>query len=128
MSRSRGHRPADGCGRVLASAWPLAALVPGPRAGSGVLELVSIVGLESAPADQAAGQADQPVVEVAAAFVADGQALEGVQPGKGALDDPTPAAEARAVLDAAPGDAVGDAAAAQLAAVLVVVVAAIGDD
>jgi hypothetical protein len=48
-----------------------------------------------------------------------------VQPGEAALDDPTLFAQAGAVGDAAAGDPRGDAAGAQLAAVLVVVVAAV---
>ena len=51
-----------------------------------------------------------------------------VQPGEGALDDPAVAAEPGAVLGLAAGDVGADAAAAELAPVLVVVVAAIGDD
>jgi hypothetical protein len=62
------------------------------------------------------------------AFPADAQAAEVVQPGEGALDHPAPAAEPGAVLGLAAGDDGLDAAAPQLAAVLVVVVAAVGDD
>ena len=67
-------------------------------------------------------------MDVGAAFVAGGESLEGVKPGEGALDRPAPAAQARAVVALASGDAVTDAALAQQAAVLVVVVAAVGDD
>ena len=67
-------------------------------------------------------------MDVGAAFVAGGQSAEGVKPGEGAFDRPAPAAQARAVAALASGDAVSDAALAQKAAVLVVVVAAVGDD
>jgi hypothetical protein len=67
-------------------------------------------------------------VDLVAAVVADEQPLEVVQPGEGALDDPADAAEAGAVLGLATSDVGADAAAAELAAVLVVVVAAVGDD
>ena len=63
-----------------------------------------------------------------AAFVADEQPLELVQPGEGALDDPAVAAEPGAVLGLAARDHRLDAARAELAAVVVVVVAAVGDD
>jgi hypothetical protein len=66
-------------------------------------------------------------VEVGAAFVARAQPLEGVQPGEAALDHPAVSAEAGAVGDPAAGDPRGDAAGAQLAAVDVVVVAAVGE-
>jgi hypothetical protein len=66
-------------------------------------------------------------VDVAAPLVAGTQPLEGVQPGEAALDHPAVAAQARAVCHAAAGDAWGDAAGAQLASVLLVVVAAVGE-
>jgi hypothetical protein len=53
--------------------------------------------------------------------------LEAVQPGEAAFDDPAVAAEAGAVGHAAAGDAWGAAAGAQQAPVLVVVVAAVGE-
>ena len=49
-----------------------------------------------------------------------------VKPGEGAFDDPTSAAQTRAVLALAAGDLGLDPAGAQLAPVLVVVVAAVG--
>ena len=49
-----------------------------------------------------------------------------MEPGEGALDDPAVAAQTRAVPGSAASDLRCDAASAQLAAVLVVVVAAIG--
>jgi len=67
-------------------------------------------------------------VDLVAAVVADEQPLEVMQPGEGALDDPADAAEAGAVLGLAAGDLGADAASAQLAPVLVVVVAAVGGD
>ena len=49
-----------------------------------------------------------------------------MQPGEAALDDPALFAQARTVRDPPAGDSRGDAAVAQLAAVDVVVVAAVG--
>ena len=66
-------------------------------------------------------------MDLGAAVVADEQPLELVQPGEGALDDPAVAAEPGAVLGLAAGDHRRDAALAEQAAVLVVVVAAVGD-
>ena len=65
-------------------------------------------------------------MDVGAAFVADEQSFEVVQAGEGALDDPAVAAESGAVLGLAACDLGCDAAPAELAAVAVVVVAAIG--
>lgn len=67
-------------------------------------------------------------MDLVAAVVADEQSLEVVQPGEGALDDRADAAEAGAVLALAAGDLGADAKSAELEPVLVVVVAAIGDD
>jgi len=64
-------------------------------------------------------------VDLVAAVVADEQSFGLVQPGEGALDDPAIAAQAGAVRGAATGDLGFDAAAAQFAPVLVVVVAAV---
>ena len=55
------------------------------------------------------------------------QSASVVQPGEGAFDDPAVAAEPGAVLGLAPGDHGFDAALPEQAAVLVVVVAAVGD-
>jgi hypothetical protein len=63
---------------------------------------------------------------VGAAVVADEQALELVQPGEGAFDDPAGAAEAGAVVCVAAGDVGCDRALPEQAAVFVVVVAAVG--
>jgi len=51
-----------------------------------------------------------------------------VEPGEGAFDDPADAAEAGAVFGLAACDLGADTAAAELAPVLVVVVAAVGGD
>ena len=65
-------------------------------------------------------------MDVCAPVVADEQPFELVEPGEGALDDPAVAAQAGAVLGLAPRDLGRDAALAELAAMAVVVVAAIG--
>ena len=67
-------------------------------------------------------------MDLVAAVVADEQALEVVQPGEGALDDPARSSQAGAVLGAAARDLGCDSALAQLPPVLVVVVAAISRD
>lgn len=59
-------------------------------------------------------------------FVADPEAAEVVQVREAAFDDPAPGAQPGAVLDAAPGDDRFDAARPQQPAVLVVVIAAVG--
>jgi len=65
-------------------------------------------------------------MDVGAAFVADEQAFEVVQPREGPLDDPALPAEAGAVCGLAAGDHRPDPALADEAAVLVVVVRAVG--
>lgn len=65
-------------------------------------------------------------MEVGSAFVADSQAFELMKPGEGALDDPPGAAQAGAMRGATPGDDRLDTALPQQAAVLDVVVAAVG--
>jgi hypothetical protein len=67
-------------------------------------------------------------VDLVASVVADEQSFELVQPGEGAFDDPAVAAKAGAVRAASASDLGDDPAAAQFAAVLVVVVATIGGD
>ena len=67
-------------------------------------------------------------MDFVAAVVADEQPFEVVQPGEGALYDPTDMSEPGAVLGLAAGDLRADATPAQFAAVLVVVVAAVGGD
>jgi hypothetical protein len=66
-------------------------------------------------------------VDLVAAVVANEQPLELVEPREGALDDPARTTQARAVLGLAAGDVGGDPASTELAPVLVVVVAAVGD-
>ncbi len=53
--------------------------------------------LEASPADQAAGQRDEGVVEFEAAFPSDGEAFEPVEQGEGLLDDVAELAQARDV-------------------------------
>jgi hypothetical protein len=81
---------------------------------------------EPPEADEAAGEGEERFVDLVAAVVADEQPFELVEPGEGALDDPAVAAQTGAVLGLAPRDLGCDAALAELAAMAVVVVAAIG--
>ena len=67
-------------------------------------------------------------MELGVALVADPQAAEVVQVREAALDDPPLASKARAVAGAAAGDHRFDAARPQQPAVLVMVIAAVGDD
>ena len=67
-------------------------------------------------------------MDVVAAVGADEESAAVVKPGEGALDDPAVAAEAGAVLGLAAGDHRLDAALPDQPAVLVVVIAAVGDD
>ena len=67
-------------------------------------------------------------MDLVAPVVADQESLVVVEPGEGALDDPADAAEAGAVFGLTAGDLGRDPALAQLATVLVVVVAAVGGD
>jgi hypothetical protein len=66
-------------------------------------------------------------VQLGTALIAGAQPPQVVQPGEGALHHPALFAEPRAVLDAASGDHWLHATAPQLAAVLVVVVTAVGE-
>jgi hypothetical protein len=68
------------------------------------------------------------LVEVGSAFPADPQAAEEMQPREGALDDPAAAAKAGAVVGLAASDDRLDTPRPQLPAVLVVVIAAVGDE
>jgi hypothetical protein len=79
------------------------------------------------PADQAAGEGEEAFVDVAATVGADEESAAVVEPGEGALDDPAALTEAGAVVGLAAGDDGLDAAASDESAVLVVVVAAVGD-
>src|SRR5512143_4304125 len=82
---------------------------------------------ELAVADQGAGQLEQGEVAVGAVCVAGAEPLESVQPGEATLDHPALAAQPGAVGSPAAGDPRRDATAAELAAVGVVVVAAVGE-
>jgi hypothetical protein len=84
--------------------------------------------LQSPEANQAAPEREEGFVDLGAAVVADEQPLELVKPGEGALDHPTRASQPGAVFGLTAGDLGADAAAAELAPVLVVVVAAVGGD
>ena len=66
-------------------------------------------------------------MDLGAAVVADEEPLEVVEPGEGALDDPAGAAQPGAVPGLPTGDLRSDPASAELATVLVVVVAAVSD-
>jgi len=66
-------------------------------------------------------------VDLGAAFVADEQAAELVEPGEGPLDNPADAAEPGAVLGLAAGDDRSDPSLPKLAPVALAVVAAIAD-
>jgi len=66
-------------------------------------------------------------VDVVAAVGADQQSAAVVEPSEGALDDPALSAKTRAVLGLAAGDDRLDSSLPDEAAVLVVVVAAVGD-
>ena len=76
---------------------------------------------------QAAGEGEEGFVNVVAAVGADQESAAVVEPGEGALDDPALAAQPRAVLGLAASDHGLYAALPEKAAVLVVVVAAVGD-
>src|SRR5207244_3370501 len=79
------------------------------------------------PADEAAGEGEEGFVDVVAAVGADEESPSVVQPGEGALDDPAMATEPGAVRCLAAGDHWLDATLPDKTAVLVVVVAAVGD-
>jgi hypothetical protein len=72
-------------------------------------------------------EAQQRAVQTGLAFPADAESAEVVQPGKRTLDNPPRAPEPRTVLGGAPRDHRLHAAAPQFAAVLIVVVTAIGN-
>ena len=67
-------------------------------------------------------------MHVGAALVADEQALEAMQPGEGALDDPAQASEPGAVRLVATSDHRLDPAPTQLDEVVLVIVGAVGED
>src|SRR5215213_7892006 len=82
----------------------------------------------SAPVDQAAGEVEERFVRLVAAVGAQEQSAAVVQPGEGPFDDPAVTAEAGAVFGRSFRDQRLDAAPPDEATVLVVVVAAVGDD
>ena len=65
-------------------------------------------------------------MDFVASVVADEESFVVVEPGEGAFDDPAVAAKPRAVIGAAAGDFGRDATAAELAAMALVVVTAVG--
>jgi len=60
--------------------------------------------LEASPADEAAGEGDERVVQVEASSPADGQAFEPVEQGEGLLDDVAELAQVLDVRGALAGD------------------------
>jgi hypothetical protein len=78
------------------------------------------------PADEAAGEGEEALVDLVAAVGADEKPAAVVEPGEGALDDPALLAESGAVFGLAAGDDRFDPALPDQAAVLVVVVTAVG--
>jgi len=78
-------------------------------------------------AEDRAGECEERLVDLGVAFVADPEAAEVVQVREAALDDPALAAEVGAVLDAAFCDDGFDPAVPEQTAVLVVVIAAVGE-
>jgi hypothetical protein len=96
--------------------------------GASALELVSIAAFgEASPADEAAAEGEEALVDLGAAVIADEQTAELVQPGEGAFHDPAVTAEAGAVLGLATRDERLDPSPPKLSAVAVGVVAAVAD-
>src|SRR2546429_3529205 len=83
---------------------------------------------QSAPADDGAGEAEEGFVDVVADLPADAQPAEPVQQGQRLLDHPAVGAQPRAMFGAAPGNHGRKALLADLDAVVVVVIAAVGVD
>jgi hypothetical protein len=83
--------------------------------------------LESPPADEAAGEGYERVVELGPAFPSDGEAFELVEQGEGLLDDVAELAKALNVRGALAGDDGQDPALAQLCPVGVGVVALVAE-
>ena len=79
-----------------------------------IRQLKRSVTLEASPADEAASQRDEGVVEFGSAFPADGEALELVEQGEGLLDDVAEFAQALDVRGAFAGDDRQDPLLAQL--------------
>ena len=82
---------------------------------------------QPSPADEAAGEGEEAFADVVAAVRADQDSGADVEAGKGAFDDPAVVAEPEAVFGLPARDHGFDTAAPDEAAVLVVVVAAVGD-
>ncbi len=78
--------------------------------------------------DQAAGHLEERFVHVGPPFPADAQASEAVQPREAPLDHPPVGAQSGAMPGSTAGDGGNDAAFADLVAVDVVVVAAVGEE
>lgn len=78
--------------------------------------------------DETAGEFEECFVDVSPAFPADAQASEAVEPGEGPLDHSPVSAQSCAVPGAAAGDGWHDASLADLVAVRIVVVAAVGEE
>jgi hypothetical protein len=84
--------------------------------------------LDVSVGDQAYGEAEECLVDVVASFPPHAKAAEAVQPGDRPLDDPTECAQTGAVRLASFGDHRPDPALSQESTVLVVVVAAVGEE
>jgi hypothetical protein len=82
---------------------------------------------QALPADEAAGEGEEALVDLVTAVGADQEAAAVVKPGEGALDDPAVAAEPGAVLGLAASDDWLHAPLPDEPPALVVVVAAVGD-
>lgn len=78
--------------------------------------------------DETAGEFEERFMDVGPPFPADAQASKAVEPGEGPLDHPSIGAQSCAVPGAAAGDGWHDASLADLVAVKVVVVAAVGEE
>lgn len=74
--------------------------------------------------DEAAGECEEGFVDVGSAFPADAEAFEAVEPGEAAFDEPAVGSQSSAM----GGDCRDDAALADLIAVDVVVVPAVGEE
>lgn len=82
---------------------------------------------ETSQADDAAGEFEEAQVQVGAYLVPDAKALELVEPGKGAFYHPAGLAQSRAMRGTTSGDHRFDPSPAKKPAVLVEVVAAVGE-
>ncbi len=90
------------------------------------LRISNTTGGESAKAYESGGDCEECEIEVGMAFVSDGKAPEPVEPGDGALDDPTMASEFLRGFDASSCNARFDASHSQIATASSVVVALVG--